>query len=251
MDTKKQQMNEEPYLSEKENITKKKSGLFSSLFKKKDESNSSGLLETDLIKDEIEVRPEWKRDISGAFILFIVAFILLLEAYLFLSWWGEKKEVENSHYLEKEIAYIREETDKIRDDYNKSSIFQNDLDTVSYVLNQHIYWSNFFDYLEKYTLKKVYYNSFSGNLSGEYLLPATTDDVRAISYQSKTFLENEDTLSSEVSDEEIITEKIENDLAPLGPIEGVTPGDNSAEKQEKTRVNFNLKLILNKNFLNK
>ena len=107
------------------------------------------------------------------------------------------------------------------------------------------------DYLEKYTLKKVYYNSFSGNLSGEYLLPATTDDVRAISYQSKTFLENEDTLSSEVSDEEIITEKIENDLAPLGPIEGVTPGDNSAEKQEKTRVNFNLKLILNNTFLNK
>lgn len=222
---------------EKNQISEKKADFFSNLFKKKSQQDNLELLETDLIKDEVEIKFEWKKDLLSSFVLFIVAFIIILETYLFLSWWGEKRQAENSHYLEKEIVYIQDEIEKIREEYNISNNFKERLLVASNVLNGHIYWSNLFSYLEKNTLKKIYYNSFSGNLSGEYILPATTEDVRAISFQSKILLSKPETVSSEVSDEQII------DNTSISE-------DGEVVSDGKTKVNFNLKLILNKNILN-
>lgn len=216
----------------------KKPGLFSGLFAKKEKKEDSlNVLETDLIKDEVEIKFEWKKDLPGAFALFIIAFILILETYLFLSWWGESRGVENSHYLEREITYIKGEIEKIKGDYETSNAFKNRLIVSSNALNQHIYWTNLFSFLEKNTLKNLYYNSFSGNLSGTYVLPATTNDVRAISYQSKVLLTDPNISLAEVSDEQIINE-------------AVSGGDNGATTT-KTKVNFNLKFVLNKAILNK
>lgn len=240
METNKQQPNMNP--APKEKLAEKKS-FFSDLFKKNKDVDNLELLETDLIKDEVEIKFEWKKDLPVAFVLFIIAFIIVVETYLFLSWWGEKREVENSHYLEREIVYIKEELEKMRTDYETSNNFKSRLLTASNVLSQHIYWTNLFTYLEKNTLKKVYYNSFSGNLSGEYILPATTDDVRAISFQSKAFLDKEMSISAEVSDEQIISES-----PTIVKEDGTTMLDS---ENSKTKVNFNLKLVLNKSILNK
>jgi len=219
-----------------------KPNFLAGLFKKKEGVDNLELLETDLIKDEVEIKFEWKKDLPGAFVLFVIAFIIILETYLFLSWWGEKREVENSHYLEREIVYINDEIKKIEADFATSSDFKKKLSVASSALSMHIYWSNLFSYLESNTLKNVYYNSFSGSLSGEYVLPATTDDVRAISFQSKVFLEEPMTVSSEVSDEQIVNTPSSESVDENG-IQSTVEG--------KTKVNFNLKLNLNKSILNK
>lgn len=57
------------------------------------------------------------------------------------------------------------------------------LQSVSTLLARHIYWSNIFAMLEKYTLPNVTYQNFSGSTSGLITLQALTTDFSSISQQ--------------------------------------------------------------------
>jgi hypothetical protein len=161
------------------------------------------LLETDLIKDQVPVKFEFKRHLMAFFILLLVSFVILAELFLLLTWWGDAKKDESEAYLKNELNYIIGEKEKVMTDYNKVLEFKEDAKVSFAVLNNHVYWGNFFNYLEKNTLKDVYYRYFLGNLSGMYNLPSVTNDVRAISYQIKSFAGDDNTLDITTSEETI------------------------------------------------
>lgn len=61
------------------------------------------------------------------------------------------------------------------------------LQAIQELLTQHIYWSNWLAFLEKYTLPNVYYTEFSGNSSGNMNLSAVTNDYNAVTQQINAF----------------------------------------------------------------
>ncbi len=203
---------------------KSSSGFFS-----KKNNNILNVLETDLIKDEIDVQLHWKKDIVMFFILLFLVVIFSVEACFLLNRWGKDKELDYSNYLSQEITQVKQEIGQLKDEYNKAVAFNNQLKMSSSALNKHIYWSRFFYFLEKHTLKNnIYYKNFSGNISGVYILPAVTNDVLAINYQSGIYSSSPLVSSATASDEEIVNDEI----------------------NKKTLINFNLNLTLNSQIFN-
>ena len=65
-------------------------------------------------------------------------------------------------------------------------------------LNKHIYWTNFFVFLEQYTLASVHYNGFSAGSGGTLILNAVGDNFNAVAKQLK-ILEQSENFLTEVS----------------------------------------------------
>ncbi|PKM91786.1 hypothetical protein CVU82_01090 [Candidatus Falkowbacteria bacterium HGW-Falkowbacteria-1] len=185
--------------------------IFSSLNEKNDDYDIGDddkidhlqLLESDLIKGEVPIVFEFRRHLIAFFALLLISFVLIMEVYFLLSWWEKNKSLENSYYLQDEISAVNREKKELEQEYNEAFNFKNKMNTSFSVLDDHVYWSNFFLFLEQNTLKNVYFKNFSGDISGSYILPAVTDDVRAVSYQSKYFSADRRTSSVAISDEEI------------------------------------------------
>lgn len=227
---KKEVNNDEPIVESKSSfnfdVLKNKNifGDFLSFFKKKKAVDNLDLLETNLIKDEIEIVYDWKKDLSIFFVLFLIVAIFVAESYIFLYNWKKQKEIENSYYLETEITATELKINNLKDQYVKAMEFERRLELSSAVLNNHVYWTNFFNFLEKNTLKdNVYYKSFSGDVYGGYILPAVSNDVLAVNFQSKVFSDNPNIISSSINEEEIVND----------------------ENTGKTHINFNFNFNLN------
>lgn len=54
---------------------------------------------------------------------------------------------------------------------------------VEQILNKHLYWTNFFDNLEDYTLNNVYYTDFAATSEGNITLSAITTDYQSVAKQ--------------------------------------------------------------------
>jgi hypothetical protein len=208
-------------------VKKSFSDKLNDFFAKKIKNNLE-LLETDLIKGEVEVQFNWRKNLITFFILFFVALVIVVEACLFLTWWGNKKEATGLNYLQEEIAYVKKETAGLKAEYDQAMEFNKRLSLSAKTLNQHVYWTNFFALLEANTLKNIYYRNFSGNIYGNYVLPALSDNVLAISYQSKIFSSSDVVASTSVSDENITNN----------------------EETGKTIIDFNFNLNLKKEIFN-
>jgi hypothetical protein len=195
-------------------LSKKKSkdNFFKKMFQSKKRTDDNlMLLETDLIKDQVEVKFDWSKNLKMFLIFFALALIIVLEAYLLLFWWGNRKVDESSYYLEKEINLLSSEIEALDSDYKEAESFKEKINLSLSFLNDHIYWSNFFSLLEERTLKKhVYYENFSGDISGRYVLPAVTDDVRAINFQSRYLLLDPMVSRALIDEEEIVSDTSEN-----------------------------------------
>lgn len=70
------------------------------------------------------------------------------------------------------------------------------IDSVTLVLNTHIYWSQFLRLLEQYTLPNVYYSNLAGNVAGKITLTAKAPDLRTLSNQYLIFQNASDFVES-------------------------------------------------------
>lgn len=61
------------------------------------------------------------------------------------------------------------------------------LSGIQELLNEHVYWTNWFTFLEHYTLPNVYYTEFSGNSGGSISLSAVTDTYESVTQQINAF----------------------------------------------------------------
>ncbi len=142
----------------------------------------SNILEINLVKDEINVYFDWYKNIAMLIIFVFLSFVLVLEIYLALSWWqGENDSAvsqEEARFLE-----ISEETKKIRGEAEEALSFQNKLSRANFLLDNHLYWSNFFGYLERNTLANIQYTSFEGDILGNFSIPAKSDTFPSLGQQ--------------------------------------------------------------------
>jgi hypothetical protein len=157
-------------------------------FKKVD---SSRVLELDLAKGEVMKFFDWQR---GVLIILVAVFgtvAVLSGIYWGISYWGTSSHAgENDDYLQQYYRASKQIND-LTPQVNDILVFKNRLDGVDFLLKRHIYWTNFFSFLEDNTLSNVYFYDFSGTVKGSYSLSATTDSLDAIDAQTKKLLTNQ------------------------------------------------------------
>lgn len=181
------------------------------------------ILEVNLIKDEIKISFDWRKNFSVLLIVLVVSGLFLTEIYFGLDWW-EKQENVRLEVISQRTAQVSQEVTKLKNAADEAMTYKDKAGEVGNLLNNHVYWSNFFSWLEKNTLSSVKYGSFKGDLSGIYTLNAKTRSFAEVSWQVKAFLKSSTTKAAEVAS------------ANLASGEG---GDNEKKDRE---VTFNLKL---------
>ena len=197
---------------------------FSQMFKTRKKSrpkkgkSSPGLdlLKMDLIKDEIPVVFDWGKHWRRLAIFVFVALILVAQLYLVLYFWERQEIKKKTDNLAVEVERLNNEINLAKDKALPAMDFVTLNNSVAPIFNSHIYWNNFFSYLEKNTLADVFYSEFSGSLSAPYLLHAGTEDYRALSEQVRIFSADENTVNVRTDNEAIANkeEKTEKDSKP-------------------------------------
>ncbi|MDD5071933.1 MAG: hypothetical protein PHQ42_04340 [Patescibacteria group bacterium] len=156
----------------------------------KKENNGGETLETNLIKDEVTIFFDWQKNISLLLIYMVLAALAVGAAYGWLSWRGSQKSKESRYFVE-QFSELDKEIAKIEEEAKKVLVFKKKLNLASSLLDQHVYWTNFFGFLEENTLTDVYYSDFSGDNKGKYNLSASAKSFSAIQAQVKRLLASE------------------------------------------------------------
>jgi hypothetical protein len=185
------------------------------------------VLGTNLIKGEIVSFFDWKENIANLTMMVVLACFIVGGVYVGLNWWGEKKRRESRVFMEEVEEFARQITEEERG-IGEIKKFQTGLKLVTAVLDNHIYWTNFFKFLEENTLADVYFTDFSGDKSGKYKLPARAKDFNAIAVQIETLKANSQVLSAKTGGGKI----------------GAVP-DKSGGKNASRVVEFELELSVN------
>jgi outer membrane murein-binding lipoprotein Lpp len=181
------------------------------------------ILEVNLVKDQALISFDWNKNILVALIVFFLAAALVAEIYFGLGWW-EEQETAKAQDLNVQTDQINYQVSQLNNQINAALVYKAKEADFSTLLNDHIYWTNFFSWLEKRTLSSVKYDGFSGDLSGIYDLKATAPTYADVSWQVKAFLNDS------------ATQKVEALKA------------DTAKSDDRTKpavVNFNLSLQVN------
>lgn len=169
-----------------------------------EERKSSHALETNLIKDEIIVFFDWKKGAISLSICILSVALTLGAVYGLLSWQASEKEKE-SQVSAQRFVEIDKEIKTMEKEVGEAIIFKKKLSLVNSILSQHIYWTNFFEFLEKNTLANVYYLGFTGDNKGKYSLSVNAKDFSSIEAQVKKFLEDKRVFEASVSQAAVST----------------------------------------------
>jgi hypothetical protein len=152
------------------------------------------IIKANLIKDQQFVFFNWQRKIL--LLMLYVFFAILISGFTYgglLIWDNQKKQ--DNQYIFDNLDNINDQIVKEQSTIDNILAFSDKLSLVSFILDNHIYWSEFFKFLEDYTLKNVYYESFYGDLNGTYQVPAVARDFDSIYRQLKLMQLNDKVLS--------------------------------------------------------
>jgi hypothetical protein len=166
------------------------SGLFSSGGKAEKNKKLFRVLEVDLVKGEIIKYFDWQKAILIILVSVFISITLLSLAYWGISWWGSSRQYDQDTAYMQDYYKVNKEIKDLEPQVNEVLKFKDRLDSADFLLKRHVYWNNFFSFLEKNTLTNVYFANFSGDTGGTYNLQATTDSLDAIDAQVKKFLTN-------------------------------------------------------------
>ncbi|MBN2854542.1 hypothetical protein JXK06_03370 [Patescibacteria group bacterium] len=148
------------------------------------------ILEVNLVKDEVVVLFDWNRHLFLALLTFIFAGLFVFEIYLGLDYW-EKKENQKALKMTAETEQLKKDIIDLTNESQDALSFKDKSAAFSDLLDNHVYWTRFFTWLEANTLNTVKYEGFSGDLSGTYSFNASAPSFAEASWQVKV-LENND-----------------------------------------------------------
>jgi len=168
-------------------VEKEKKKFFSQRNKKNEEIQPLSGLEISLMPEESMIIPRLVR--SRSLILFAYLFVILsifVLIWLYINWHFQKIAFQVVE-VEREMQFIKAQSnsffslrDEIADLEQKATRTEN-------ILNNHIYWTKFFDLLEEYTVPDVYFGDFKANTDGRIILNGSGKDLLSIAQQIVVF----------------------------------------------------------------
>ncbi len=139
-------------------------------------------VKANLIKDQGVLFFNWKQRMLTLTLALVLSSLAIGLVYVGLLVWQKERLRDNEATLANFDA-INTEITKNEREIDEIVVFNRKLDIVSFMLTNHVYWTNFFTMLEEKTLKDVYFSQFSGDLSGTYSMPAIARNLDAVSLQ--------------------------------------------------------------------
>ncbi len=122
--------------------------------------------------------------------------LVAAQVYFIISWWeGNASKSEN---IMKNTTEAQNEIKTFQKSADEALAFSKRAELVSPLLDSHVYWTNFFRYLERNTLSSVTFSGFSGDTKGTYILTARARHYSDINWQVKKFLADDYTISAVV-----------------------------------------------------
>lgn len=142
----------------------------------------SNAIKPNLIKNQEVLFFNWHENLLVLGLSLMMCCLAIGLLYVGLLIWQKERldtsrtALENSKVIDKQIQIGEQAAKEIK-------VFTTKLNLVNDLLNNHIYWTNFLAFLESKTLEDVYYEKFSGDLSGEYTIPGVARNLQAITLQ--------------------------------------------------------------------
>lgn len=164
------------------------------------------ILEVNLVKDELVVFFDWNKHIFSAILVLIVAGLFVFEIYLGLDYW-ELRETEKASAIEKDANKIKQDIIALNNSSKEALSYKDKSLAFGDLLNNHVYWTRFFSWLETNTINTVKYEGFDGDLSGEYVLSASAPSYAEAAWQAKILASHPMVKSAVI--EEVSAEKTE------------------------------------------
>jgi len=147
------------------------------------------VLETNLIKRELVTFFDWRSKVFVLISAILLPLFLVGIFYYGLVFYQKSQQVNNLAQIKK-FAELEQDIKKEEANLKEIIDFQAKLKIVSQIFSQHIYWTNFFKFLEDNTIKDVYFVNFEGDTSGNYAMGAVTTNYGSIAEQVNAFKKN-------------------------------------------------------------
>lgn len=192
-------------------------------------SQNPKVLEVNLIKSEMQVDFDFSKNLGTLLFALIITALFITEIYLGLNWWSD---YENARMLAAETKFnqVSKEIKALKTESDQILAFKQRADLANTLVENHIYWTNFFNWLEKNTLSSVNYLGFQGDKSGVYSLSASAKTFRDISWQTRAMLESPAVVSVHVNNGE-----------------SERPTDSGGAEAEVEDIKFSLDLVVDPN----
>jgi len=124
-------------------------------------------------------------------LLFLIVSIVIILVIFFLSRlygdWHFGKLESQVEYLKREIVLLEAQTNPLLEDRDNITALTSKATEVKRALDNHTYWSNFFDLLEVHTVPDVYFGDFVASAGGNVQLMATSRDLIYLAQQIIAF----------------------------------------------------------------
>jgi len=144
------------------------------------------VIETNLIQGELVTFFDWHSKIIVSAGAILMPIFVIGAVYYGLVFYQKSSQAKNLAQAQK-FAELEQNIAKEEAGIKEISGFEAQLKTVSKIFGQHLYWTNFFKFLENNTIKNVYFVNFNGDTSGNYIMDALATNYSDIARQVDTF----------------------------------------------------------------
>jgi hypothetical protein len=156
------------------------------------------VLRANLITQEVSGFLKWVKELLLPALFVVVPLIIVLTAYISILSLSSRAESDLMVSTDK-LAELENTASVLGKNSEPALAFREKIKNAGQLLDNHIYWTNFFDFLEKNTLKEVQYmGSFSGNLQGKFQFSARTNSLESVKEQVRVLRNNPLVVSANV-----------------------------------------------------
>ncbi|MBU1074741.1 hypothetical protein KJ705_01545 [Patescibacteria group bacterium] len=175
-------------------------------------------LDVNLIPDDVLVKLEPKSKLRqlGLAVIIIAVLVGLIYGYMM---YRESKIEGDIQVVVVEIESVEQELNNLGDIRESALVLKKQIDSVSQLLNVHIYWSQFLEYLEKYTLPDVYYKNLAATKAGIVTLSASAVDLATLADQYLIFQNASDFVESVTIESAVSAQNTEDNEIGSGAVD--------------------------------
>jgi hypothetical protein len=149
---------------------------------------SPKIIETNLLSGEIN-NYQFKNHINILILFLVLSIGLMGSLYWMETVWEKNKRAMADEYNLK-LTKLNEAIKSAEKDTEEINKLKENLNPIRFIIDNHVYWTNMFEFLEKSLITNAYIPSFGGDLNGQYSLDITANDYKDMDAQIKFFRSN-------------------------------------------------------------